>query len=50
MTWFTAKNYVNWITVCSKEDTCLTKTFEEIVNNASELFNKFGFYGTINKR
>lgn len=47
MTWFMAKKDINWISVCSEKDDYLTKTFEEIVNNASSLFNNFGFCGII---
>ncbi len=49
MTWFSAKDYVTWIHINDKKDGYLTKTFEEIVNNASNLFNKFGFSGIMNK-
>jgi tRNA dimethylallyltransferase len=35
MTWFGGKDYVRWIDVC---DGATQKTFEEIVNIASELF------------
>ena len=37
MTWFGAKAYVQWIDIMEKER---KKTFEEIVNNALELFQK----------
>ncbi|MEE0969811.1 MAG: tRNA (adenosine(37)-N6)-dimethylallyltransferase MiaA [Clostridia bacterium] len=50
MTWFSTKTYVNWIPVCSEKDNHLTKTFEEIVNNAVNLFHKFGFSDIIDKR
>ena len=50
MTWFLAKKNVSWISVCGEKDDYLTKTFEEIVNNASILFNNFGFCDIINKR
>ncbi len=49
MTWFMAKKEINWISVCSEKDAYLTKTFEEIVNIASKLFNNHGFSGIINK-
>ena len=48
MTWFGAKKNINWIMVSDKKDGHQTKTFEEIVNNASTLFNNFGFCGIIN--
>ena len=48
MTWFCAKKNINWIMVSEKKDAHQTKTFEEIVNNASTLFNNFGFCGIIN--
>ena len=48
MTWFGAKKYINWIMVSDKKDDHQTKTFEEIVNNASMLFNNYGFCGIIN--
>ena len=38
MTWFGAKEYVQWIDVCGKSAEKEQKTFEEIVNIASELF------------
>ena len=41
MTWFSAKEYVRWIDVCPAEGEKTQKTFEEIVNNATELFQKF---------
>ncbi len=37
ITWFSAKDYVRWLDV--EDDS--KKTFEEIVNNASELFQNF---------
>ena len=44
MTWFSAKPYVSWIDMtCDGRE----KTFEEIVNNAIELFQKSRLYGTI---
>ncbi len=48
MTWFCAKKNINWIMVSDKKDDHQTKTFEEIVNNASTLFNNFGFCDIIN--
>ena len=36
MTWFSAKDYVNWIDIPADNK----KTFEEIVNNAEKLFKK----------
>ena len=47
MTWFGARKNINWIMVSEKKDDHQTKTFEEIVNNASILFNNFGFCGII---
>lgn len=47
MTWFCARKNINWIMVSEEKDTHQTKTFEEIVNNASILFNNFGFCGII---
>ena len=41
MTWFSAKDYVNWIDVDGK------KTFEEIVNNSIELFKSKADCGII---
>ncbi len=49
MTWFYARKNINWIMVSEQKDTHQTKTFEEIVNNASILFNNFGFCGIINR-
>ncbi len=48
MTWFSAKKNIKWIMVSDKKDAHQTKTFEEIVNNASILFNNFGFCGIMN--
>ncbi len=36
ITWFSAKEYVRWLDVTTADE----KTFEEIVNNASEVFKK----------
>ncbi len=47
MTWFSAKDYVKWLSICEEKDEYLTKTFEEIVNNASKLFHNFGISGII---
>ncbi len=44
MTWFASKNYVKWIDVDTESG---IKTFEEIVNNAAELFCEHGFCGKI---
>ena len=41
MTWFSAKEYIKWISVCKEKDGYLTKTFEEIVNNAVNLFHNW---------
>ena len=49
ITWFSAKKNITKLPICSEKDGCLTKTFEEIVNNAIILFNNFGFYGIMNK-
>lgn len=49
MTWFAARKNIERIDVCLEKDGYLTKTFEEIVNNASILFNNFGFCGIIDK-
>ncbi len=38
ITWFSAKEYVRWITVDREDGERGLKTFEEIVNNAKELF------------
>ena len=43
MTWFGAKESVQWIEMGSKVE----KTFEEIVNNALRLFQSSGIYGKI---
>lgn len=48
MTWFGARKNINWIMVSEKKDDHQTKTFEEIVNNVSILFNNFGFCGIMN--
>ncbi len=50
MTWFMAKKDINWIQICNEKDARLTKTFEEIVNIASNLFHKYGFGDIMNKR
>ncbi len=44
MTWFSAKEYVRWIDVTEGG---VPKTFEEIVNNAEQLFQSFAKCGTI---
>ncbi len=43
-TWFSSKEYVRWIDMTENGR---EKTFEEIVNNARELFQKSGFCDTI---
>ena len=43
MTWFSAKDYVRWLTLGERAE----ETFEEIVNNACELFQSNGFCGKI---
>ncbi len=40
MTWFSAKEYVCWINADRERKEAGQKTFEEIVNNAKELFQK----------
>ena len=49
MTWFSAKKNFVKLDVCSEIEEHQTKTFEEIVNNAVILFNKFGFCDIIDK-
>ena len=44
MTWFAARPYVTWLDVVGERG---QKTFEEIVNNAKELFQSNGFCGKI---
>ena len=43
MTWFSAKEYVGWIDADGEGE----KTFEEIVNNAYDIFQSGGKYGKI---
>lgn len=50
MTWFMAKKDINWISVCSEKDEYLTKTFEEIVNIASNLFHNCEISDIMNRR
>lgn len=44
MTWFAARPYVDWLDTVDERG---QKTFEEIVNNAKELFQSKGFCGKI---
>ena len=47
MTWFSAKDYVQWLDVEDDFGEKKQKTFEEIVNIAKQLFRNVGFCGKI---
>jgi len=47
MTWFSAKDYVQWLDVEDDFGEKKQKTFEEIVNIAAELFQKSKKYDII---